>query len=211
MERRGARCELIGERGGGQPRRGGEHDQIFVIVGRHSLGDLTPGVVDAAAHRFRLIKDAAVAAVAVEEIEFGEHPLGPAARLEQRQAALDRGRLPHRPHLDMVGARIGGAELAPAIVGVFLMMRLQRREEVQLERDARMPCRHDAVGDELPVAGRSEMAIDAHPGADHRILELFQPRRQVGEMFLAHFGIGIGAAPDPGIMAGEPAARRTMA
>src|SRR3546814_4765115 len=99
---------------------------------------MASGIVETGAHRLRLIEDAAVAAVAVEEGEFGEYPLGPAPRLEQREAALDRGRLPHRPHLDMVGAPVRRAELAPAIVGVLLMMRLQRRKEVELERDARM-------------------------------------------------------------------------
>src|SRR3546814_7377981 len=69
-------------------------------------------------------------------------------------------------------------------------MRLQRRKEVELERNARMPGRHDAVGDELAVGGRAEMAVDAHPCAHHRILELLQTRRQVGEMLFAHFAAG---------------------
>src|SRR3546814_16896576 len=95
----------------------------------------------------------------MEEGEFGEYPLGPAPRRKQREAAFDRRRLPHRPHLDMVGAPAGRTELAPAIIGILLMMRLQRRKEVELERDARMPRRHDAVGDELAVGGRAEMAV----------------------------------------------------
>ncbi len=121
------------------------------------------------------------------KVEFGEHALGPAARLEQREAALDRGRLPDRPHLDMVGAPVRGAELAPAIVGVLLMMRLQRREEVELERNARMARGHDTVGDELPVGGRAEVAVDAHTRADDRVFEFPEPRRQVREMLAAAF------------------------
>src|SRR3990167_7857072 len=63
----------------------------------------------------------------------------------------------------MVGPPVRGAELAPAIVGIFLVMRLQVREKVELERYARMPRRHDAVGDELAVGRRTEVAVDAHP------------------------------------------------
>src|SRR3546814_2988923 len=132
---------------------------------------MASGIVETGAHRLRLIEDAAVAAVAVEEGEFGEYPLGPAPRLEQREAALDRGRLPHRPHLDMVGAPVRRAELAPAIVGVLLMMRLQRRKEVELERDARMARRHDAMGEELAAGRHTEMAAAANHSRQHRVLE----------------------------------------
>src|SRR3546814_4053720 len=100
----------------------------------------------------------------------------------------------------MVGAPARRAELAPAIVGILLMMRLQRRKEVELERNARMPGRHDAVGDELAVGGRAEMAVDAHPCAHHRILELLQTRRQVGEMLFAHFAAGVGVGAHARIM-----------
>src|SRR3546814_10803434 len=86
------------------------------------------------------------------------------------------------------------------------MMRLKRREEVEFEGDARMPRRHDAVGDELPLARRSEMAVDAHPRAHHRVFQLAKARAQIGEMLLAHLGIGVGGGADPGIMAGDPAA-----
>src|SRR3546814_1705338 len=110
--------------------------------------------------------------MAVEEGKFGEHPLGPALRLEQRQAAFERGRLPDRPHLDMVGARGGAAELAPATLAVFLMMRMERGEEIQFERDTRMPRRTDAEGDELPLARRSDMDADDHPSPHHRALTL---------------------------------------
>src|SRR3546814_4338336 len=72
--------------------------------------------------------------------------------------------------------------------------------------DARMPRRHDAVGDELPLARRSEMAVDAHPRAHHRVFQLAKARAQIGEMLLAHLGIGVGGGADPGIMAGDPAA-----
>src|SRR3546814_6783780 len=108
------------------------------MIGRHAFGKIAAGIVEPGAHRLRLIEDAAVAAVAIEEGEFGEYPLGPAPRLKQREAAFDRRRLPHRPHLDMVGAPAGRTELAPAIIGILLMMRLQRRKEVELERDARI-------------------------------------------------------------------------
>src|SRR3546814_21098459 len=111
-----------------------------------------------------------------------------------------------RPHSDMIGARARRAELAPAVIGVLLMMRLKRREEVEFEGDARMPRRHDAVGDELPLARRSEMAVDAHPRAHHRVFKLAKARAQMGEMLLAHLGIGVGGGADPGIMAGDPAA-----
>src|SRR3546814_14317753 len=69
-----------------------------------------------------------------------------------------------------------------------------------------MPRRHDAVGDELPLARRSEMAVDAHPRAHHRVFQLAKARAQIGEMLLAHPGLGVGGGADPGIMAGDPAA-----
>src|SRR3546814_1374048 len=110
---------------------------------RQGFGKIAAGICWHGAHRLRLVTDAAVAALAIEEGEVGEYPLGPAPRLKQREAAFDRRRLPHRPHLDMVGAPARRAELAPAIVGILLMMRLQRRKEVELERNARMPGRHE--------------------------------------------------------------------
>src|SRR3546814_1224634 len=104
---------------------------------RQGFGKIAAGICWHGAHRLRLVTDAAVAALAIEEGEFGEYPLGPAPRLKQREAAFDRRRLPHRPHLDMVGAPAGRTELAPAIIGILLMMRLQRRTEVALEREDR--------------------------------------------------------------------------
>ncbi len=73
-----------------------------------------------------------------------------------------------------------------------------------------MPRRHDAVRHELTVGGRTEVAVDANARAHHRILELLEPRRQVGEMLFAHFAVGIGVGADAGIMAREPSARRAM-
>src|SRR3546814_2088954 len=64
--------------------------QILVIIGRHAFGKIAAGIVEPGAHRLRLVEDAAVAAVAIEEGEFGEYPLGPAPRLKQREAAFDR-------------------------------------------------------------------------------------------------------------------------
>src|SRR3546814_2800702 len=91
------------------------------------------------------------------------------------------------------------------------MMRLQRRKEVELERDARMARRHDAMGDELAAGRRTEMAVDANPRAHHRVLELLEPRRQVRQMLAPHFAVGIRVRPDARIVAREPAARRAMA
>src|SRR3546814_18279188 len=105
----------------------------------------------------------------------------------------------------MVGARGGGAELAPARIAVFLMMRLERGEEIQFERDTRMPRRHDAVGDELPLARRSELAVDAHPSAHHRVLELAQADAQVGKELIANIRNRAGAGHDPGIVPGNTA------
>src|SRR3546814_8780802 len=95
---------------------------------RQGFGKIAAGICWHGAHRLRLVTDAAVAALAIEEGEVGEYPLGPAPRLKQREAAFDRRRLPHRPHLDMVGAPARRAELAPALVGILLMMRLRSEE-----------------------------------------------------------------------------------
>src|SRR3546814_18245152 len=97
----------------------------------------------------------------------------------------------------MVGAPVRRAELAPAIVGVLLMMRLQRRKEVELERDARMARRHDAMGDELAAGRRTEMAVDANHRAHHRVLELIETRRQFRQMLAPHFAVGIRVRPTP--------------
>src|SRR3546814_20580005 len=104
----------------------------------------------------------------------------------------------------MVGARGGGAELAPAIIAVFLMMRLERGEEIQFERDTRMPSRHDAVGDELPLARRSEMSVDATPSAHHRVPQLAQAGAPVGKVLLEHFRHGAGSGAHPAIGAVAP-------
>src|SRR3546814_15800850 len=131
---RAARRELIGERRRGEARRRRQHNQILVIIGRHAFGDAGAArIVEAGLHRLRLVGDAAVAAMAVEEEEFGEHPLGPAFRAEQREAAFERGRLPDRPHSDIIGARARPAELAPALLGVLLTPKTRRREEVEFE------------------------------------------------------------------------------
>src|SRR3546814_7630648 len=53
------------------------------------------------------------------------------------------------------------------------------------------------------------MAVDAHPRAHHRVFQLAKARAQIGEMLLAHLGIGVGGGADPGIMAGDPAAGRS--
>ena len=102
-----------------------------------------------------------MAAMAIVEIEFGEHPFHrqPGLR-KQRQAALDRLGLADRP----VAHRIGLA-LALDIVGIFGPVLLERGEQVQFERHPRMPCRHDAVLDELALAVARHVAIEAHPGA----------------------------------------------
>lgn len=74
-----------------------------------------------------------------------------------------------------------------------------------------MPRRHDAVGDELPLARGPEMAIDANARAHHRILQSAQAGAQIGEMLLAHFAAGAGVVADPGIVARDPAPRRAVA
>src|SRR3546814_14583659 len=99
---------------------------------RQGFGKIAAGICWHGAHRLRLIEDAAVAAVAIEEGEFGEYPLGPAPRLKQREAAFDRRRLPHRPHLDMVGAPAGRTELAPVII---------RSEERRVGQECVSTCR----------------------------------------------------------------------
>src|SRR3546814_19755888 len=82
----------------GEASRGLQQDEILVIIGRHAVGDAGASRIgEARLYWLRLVIDAAVAAMAVEEGKFGEHPLGPALRLEQRQAAFERGRLPDRP------------------------------------------------------------------------------------------------------------------
>jgi hypothetical protein len=79
-------------------------------------------------------------------------------------------------------------------------MLLQRREQVELERDARMAGGHDPVGDELALVGAAEMAVEADRGPRPRILERHQAARNV---------VGVGAADR--IMARDPARGRAVA
>src|SRR3546814_16238098 len=104
----------------------------------------------------------------------------------------------------MIGARARRAELAPAVLGVLLMMRLKRREEVEFAGDARMPRRPDEVGDELPITRRSELAVDANPRAHNPAFKLATARAQIGQSLLGKLGDGVGVCPDHGLHDGEP-------
>ena len=80
------------------------------------------------------------------------------------------------------------------------MVRLQRREQVKLERHARMAGGHDAMGDELARLVRTEMAIEANIGADRRLVDRPQAARDI--LFMA--GVN-------GSVRGEPVGRSAMA
>ncbi len=128
-----------------------------------------------------------MAAVAIEEVEFREHALGPAPGVgEEGERAVERHRLAHRPHLHRVGPA-----LASGIVAILIVMLLQGREEVELEGDAWVPRGHDAMADELARIGRAEMAVETDAGARLRVVERDHAARHVG-----------GVARADGVMAG---------
>ena len=123
--------------------------------------------------------------MAVEEIEFGEHAFGAQLRRRvERQRALQRHGLAGRPQPDIVGLA-----LAPQIIGILAVMLLQRREQVHLERDARMARRHDAVVDELARPGAAEMAIEADARADLGVLQRDHALRHVARVAGADRGV----------------------
>ena len=78
------------------PRGGGEHDHVLVIVGRHAGRDRPARIGDRGRPEARIVGDLAVAAVAVEEIEFGEDALGAARRAREQARASARAPSPGR-------------------------------------------------------------------------------------------------------------------
>jgi hypothetical protein len=66
------------------------------------------------------------------------------------------------------------------------MMLLERREQVELERDARVAGGHDPVVDELAGAIAAEMAIEAFGGARAGIIERIHARRDIGGVVGTH-------------------------
>ena len=133
--------------------------------------------------------------MAIEEIEFGEHTFGPARPGIQGQRSFQRKRLPHGPHPHAVGA-----PLALNIVRILVMMRLQRREKIEFEGDARMARRHDPMRHELTGLRAAEMAVEADRRARRRTIEWDQTLGDVACMAGTH-----------GIMRRDPARCCTMA
>lgn len=111
-----------------QARGGSLHDQIFIIIGRPPFRQASSRIIYPATHGLGRIKNAAVAAIAIQKIKFWENPVIAAPRSKQIKAALQGRRLLYRLHLYMIGPAIGSAKFAPAIIHILLMMCLQRRE-----------------------------------------------------------------------------------
>jgi hypothetical protein len=65
------------------------------------------------------------------------------------------------------------------------MMLLERREEIELERDARMARRHDPVRYELAGPVAAEMAIEAFLGTGAWLIERIETTRDIGRVTLA--------------------------
>ena len=137
-----------------------------------------------------------VAALAVEEVELGEHALLAAAGVAiEGQRALQGHGLAHRPGLHAAGDR-----LALGVVGVDVVVPLQGAEQVELEGDPRVAGGHDLVADELAVAGAAEVAVQADRGARLGIVQRDHAAGDIGRV-----------AGAQRVVAGQPAAGAAVA
>ncbi len=175
MKRAGILIKPRGKRRVGHACRRRQQDHVLVVERGHARWNGPTRIGLPRLHPVFLIEDAAMAAVAIEEIEFRKCPIGAERRIGiERQRAVDRHCLADRPQADTVRAA-----LARTIIGIFVMMLLQRRKQIDLEADARMACGHDAVRDELAAALAAQMAIKAHIGARGIVLKRNEPARDI--------------------------------
>ena len=116
--------------------------------------------------------------MAVVEIELREGALHLESGLgEKRRGTAHRFGLPHRPE-----AQRTGRAFARGVIGVDVVVLLERAEQVELERHARVACCHHRVGDELARLVRSVMAIKAHIGARFGVFERGESGRDIRSM-----------------------------
>ncbi len=141
------------------------------------------------------IADRTVAAAAVEEDELRPGAVGAPPR-EQAELARRGQRLAHRP-----GPEAGEGGLAFAIVGILVVMLLERGEEIELEDEARVAGGHEPVAHELVGPVAPEVAVEAQAGAGDGIVGGKQAGPDVRAMARAHGGMArqpAGRAVGPG-------------
>ncbi len=168
-----------------EPGRRREQDDILVVERRHAEGN-RPGRIGLEGQcPLGPVVDAPVAALAVEECELREGPVAGQRRFGEQAGDPRRGLgLPHGPE-----AHRPGRALAGQIVRILVPVLLESREEIELEIDARMPGRHDPVGDELSGLVAAEMAVEADIGAHGRPFEREHPCPDIVGMSRADSGM----------------------
>src|SRR3546814_6346229 len=83
-------CEALRELRSDHLRRRRQHDHVLVVIGRHALGDGAAGIVERGRLETWIVGNGAMAAIAVEEVEFWEHALGAAPGVGEKDRKSTR-------------------------------------------------------------------------------------------------------------------------